>query len=296
MKSNIRKSLFFCLALLLSFSAMAQAPIKVLLIDGQNNHGNWPETTIMMKKYLEETGLFKVTVATTPPKGGNMATFKPVFSNYDAVVSNYNGEPWPVETQKAFEKFVQNGGGFVSVHAADNAFPQWKAYNQMIGIGGWEGRDEKSGPYLYYNEQNGEFVKDTSPGRGGSHGDQHQFLVKARDPNHPITKGLPESWMHENDELYDRLRGPGALTLEVLATSYSQTEKRGSGRHEPVLMVTKYGKGRIFHTTLGHGNDSQKCVGFITTLQRGTEWVAKGEVTQKVPEDFPNAEKASIRP
>ncbi len=292
----MRKLLTGLLLLLTTLGLNAQrSKIRVLLIDGQNNHKNWPETTVMMKDYLEETGLFQVTVATTPPKDGDMAAFKPVFTGFDVVVSNYNGEPWPDAVQKDFEKFVRNGGGFVSVHAADNAFPAWEAYNLMIGIGGWEGRNEKSGPYLYYDEQNGKFIHDTTPGPGGSHGVEHRFVVQHRNTTHPITKGLPEGWLHEKDELYDRLRGP-AKGVEVLATAYSATDKRGSGRHEPVLMVLQYGKGRVFHTTLGHGNYSQKCVGFITTLQRGTEWAATGKVKQKVPDNFPTADHAEIRP
>jgi hypothetical protein len=51
----------------------------------------------------------------------------------------------------------------------------------------------------------------------------------------------------------------------------------------------------VFHTVLGHADYSINCVGFITTLQRGTEWAATGKVTQQVPKDFPTAEKASNR-
>ena len=252
------------------------------------------EGTKLMKGYLEETGLFTVDVATTPKEGENMDSFLPDFSKYDVVLSNFNGDSWPAKTNEAFEKFVQNGGGVVVVHAADNAFPNWLAYNKMIGIGGWEGRNEKSGPYLYYDETKKEFVKDTSPGPGGSHGNQHEFIVKTRNKNHPIMKGLPAEWLHQKDELYDRLRGP-AENVDVLATAYSPVEQNGSGRNEPMLMALHYGKGKIFHTTLGHEIYSQKCIGFITTLQRGTEWVATGKVTQVLPKNFPTAKQGSSR-
>lgn len=268
---------------------------KVLIIDGQNNHRNMADGTVMLKKYLEDTGLFNVEVATTPKKGENMDNFKPDFSKFDVVLSNYNGDSWPEATNIAFEKFIKNGGGLVTVHAADNSFPNWLAYNQMIGIGGWEGRNEKSGPYLYFDDTKGKIVKDTIKGVGGSHGNQHEFIVKTRDANHPIMKGLPAEWLHQKDELYDRLRGP-AENVDVLATAYSPVEQKGSGRNEPMLMTLHYGKGRIFHTTLGHENYSQKCVGFITTLQRGTEWAASGKVTQAVPKDFPTVTKGNARP
>lgn len=282
------------LACLQTFAVFGQGNIRVMLIDGQNNHKNMFDGSGFMKQVLEETGLFKVDIVTTPPAGGDMATFRPDFSKYDVVLSNYNGDSWTEQTKLAFERFVAGGGGLVVVHAADNAFPDWEAYNLMIGIGGWGDRDERSGPYLYFDENKKEFIQDITKGKGGSHGAQHEFLVTTRNAGHPIMKGLPQEWLHQKDELYDRLRGP-AKNVTVLATAYSTPETKGSGRHEPVLMTIGYGKGRVFHTTLGHENYSQKCVGFIVTLQRGTEWAAKGKVTQPVPNDFPRKDKGAVR-
>src|SRR6185436_3524256 len=143
--------------------------LKVLLLDGQNNH-DWKTTTPILKQILESTELFAVDVATSPPKGGDMSAFKPELSRYRVLVSNYNGEPWSKELQDAFVRYVRGGGGFVSVHAADNAFPEWREYNEMIGVGGWGERNEKSGPYLRLRD--GKWIQDSSPGRGGSHGAQ----------------------------------------------------------------------------------------------------------------------------
>lgn len=269
----------------------AEPALKALIVDGQNNH-NWQATTPLLKKYLEDSGRFHVDVATTPA-GGDLSGFKPRFADYDVVVSNYNGAAWPLQTQRDFENYIREGGGLVVVHAADNAFPDWKAYNQMIGVGGWGGRNEKSGPYLRLRER--QIVRDTSPGGGGSHGAQHHFLVIVRDGKHPITAGLPSSWLHASDELYDRLRGP-AENLTVLATAYADPQKGGSGEQEPMLMAIDYGKGRVFHTTLGHSPEAMHCVGFIVTYQRGAEWAATGKVTQaKIPADFPTPDEVSVR-
>lgn len=286
------RSLVCCGMLLLGAPVFAAEPmLKALIVDGQNNH-NWKATTPLIEKHLEDSGMFTVDVATTPP-GGDLSGFKPEFAKYDVVVSNYNGGPWPEETQQAFEQYMHDGGGLVVVHAADNSFPQWKAYNEMIGVGGWGGRNEKSGPYVRLRDD--KFVLDNSPGGGGSHGAQHAFLVIARDSKHPITAGLPSSWMHASDELYDRLRGPAA-NLTVLATAYADPAKGGSGEQEPMLMAISYGKGRVFHTTLGHSPEAMHCVGFIVTLQRGAEWAATGKVTEtKIPDDFPTSEKVSVR-
>lgn len=281
-----------CALLLASLTANAKEPaLKALIVDGQNNH-NWKATTPLLKKHLEESGLFRVDVATAPPSG-DLSGFQPRFADYDVVVSNYNGAAWPPETRQNFERYMRDGGGLVVVHAADNAFPDWKAYNEMIGVGGWGGRNEKSGPYLRLRE--GQIVRDASPGGGGSHGAQHAFLVIVRDGKHPITAGLPASWLHASDELYDRLRGP-AENLAVLATAYADPQKGGSGEHEPMLMAIDYGQGRVFHTTLGHSPEAMQCVGFIVTLRRGAEWAATGKVTQtEIPGDFPTADEVSTR-
>lgn len=281
------------LLLLAPAGAQEPAALKALIVDGQSNHFDWPLQTRMVRRALEESGRFAVEVATTLPKGADLSGFRPKFADYDVVVSVYNGAPWPGRTRKDFEDYVNGGGGFVSVHMADNSFPQWKEYNRMIGLGGWYRRDERSGPYVYFAE--GKIVRDSSRGRGGSHGIEHPFPIDVRDPEHPIMKGLPRSWMHERDELYDRLRGP-AENMTVLATAFSDTATGGSGRHEPMLMTIRYGEGRVFHTTLGHGAYSRECVGFIATLQRGAEWAATGRVTLPVPGDFPTADRIRIRP
>jgi uncharacterized protein len=314
--------------------------LKVLIVDGQNNHGIWPKTTAMMKDFLEQTGLFEVDVERTTiawqgphndndvnlgqekrkqllqefPAAGNKKIvivekpapdpdFKPDFSKYSAVISNFGWQAgvWPSDTKQALEKFISNGGGLIVVHAADNSFPEWAEFNKMIGLGAWGNRSEKSGPYVYLDEAN-QVVRDTVKGGAGSHGKQHEFMITVREPSHPITKGMPAQWLHAQDELYDRMRGPGE-NMKILATAYSDEEKnaspfsplRGTKRHEPMMITVDYGKGRVFHTPLGHTDYSMECVGFMVMLQRAAEWVATGKVTQALPADFPTSDKVSQR-
>jgi type 1 glutamine amidotransferase/mono/diheme cytochrome c family protein len=292
--------------------------LSALIIDGQNNHRVWPKSTVMMKQYLEQTGLFEVDVyrskptwrgeehpeyyqkfsdesqfhVKNPPQQDE--TFAPQFADYDVVISNFGHQAstWPKDTQESFEQYMKTGGGFVSVHAADNSFPQWLEYNKMIGVGGWGGRNEKNGPHLYYNDA-GELVRNEQAGRAGNHGNKHELKVTKRS-EHPILAGLPDTWMHTQDECYSQLRGP-AERLQILATALCLKEENGNGLNEPMLMTVEYGDGRIFHTTLGHDTVAMDSVGFITTFQRGTEWAATGEVSQQVPADFPDANNSSSR-
>lgn len=223
-----------------------------------------------------------------------MSVYKPVFSAYDVVVIIYNGEAWSESTQNDLDNYVDGGGGLVIVHEADNSFSDWPEFNEMIGLGGWGGRNENSGPWVYL--QNGELVRDNAPGKGGMHGQQSEVTVVTLEKKHPIMKGLPKKWLHTKDELYGKLRGP-AKNMTVLATAYSDPATKGSGRNEPCLMTIEYGQGKVFHTVFGHINDApfiaMECVGFQTTLLRGTEWVITGKVTQKVPKNFPTAKNST---
>lgn len=264
----------------------APDPIKTLIVDGQNNH-NWKETTPVLARMMEKSGRFDVDVSTCPPAGADMSGYKPQFDRYALVVVN-NGnkaDRWPGETEKAFERFVASGGGVVIYHAADNAYGDWPAFNEMIAVGGWGGRNESSGPYLYM-DKDGKIIRDSAKGKTGGHGRQAPFEITVRNTDHPITRGLPKTFVHGPDELYAFLRGP-ARNVTILATAHSPRDNRGSGHEEPILMTISYGKGRVFHTVLGHGTDQIRKASFVTTFLRGAEWAATGKVTIPVPDGFP---------
>jgi uncharacterized protein len=284
--------------LLTFFSACKnESGYKTLIITGQNNH-EWKTSSPILKQILDETGLFSSEIMITPEKGGDMNLFKPDFSKYKLVVLDYNGDSWSEKTNAAFLDYVKNGGGLVVYHAADNSFPGWKEYNEMIGLGGWGDRNEKSGPYVYY--KNNELVVDTSAGPGGTHGKRREFIVRTRVYDHPVMKGLPVGWFHGTDELYSLLRGP-AKNMQILATAFADSAAGGGTmRDEPMLMAITFEKGRIFHTAMGHadegGGPAMQCAGFIVTLQRGAEWAVTGNVTQAVPFDFPSPAGVVLRP
>jgi type 1 glutamine amidotransferase len=288
------------LALAASSSAAAGDKIKVLIVDGQNNH-NWQATTPHLKKILEDSGRFVIDVATTPrpPQGktasaedmkkyrDEMARFRPDFAKYDVVLSNYNGDSWPEQTRKDLDDFVASGKGLVIIHAANNAFAGWKEYNSMIGMG-W--RDNKFGDRLTVDDQGREIRVEKGQGPGAGHGAQHAFLVTVRNTEHPITHGMPREWMHAQDELYHGMRGP-ARDVTLLATAFDEKAKGGTGEHEPMIWTVSYGRGRVFHTPMGHDLTGMRCVGFIATVQRGTEWAATGQVSLPIPQNFPTAKE-----
>ena len=141
----LRKQWLFALGIwtVMAAVALAAPQHKALIVDGQNGH-DWKGTTPPLKTLLEETGLFSVDVATSPPKlkrpeVQDMSGFKPDFAAYDLVVINYQGDSWSEATKKSLVDYVKGGGGLLVFHFACAAFPDWKEYNEMSGLGGWGG-------------------------------------------------------------------------------------------------------------------------------------------------------------
>lgn len=254
-------------------TAQAATPIRVLIVDGQQNH-NWKLTTPELKVQLQAGGLCTVDVATTPPAGSPAAAwaaFSPKFGSYDVVVLNYFGEDWPSATLDGLIQFVHNGGGLATFHAGGSSFAKNDAYNRMIGLA-WRSADVGDAVALDKNEK----VVRTAAGKGTATGHSAivPFTVVTRAPAHPIMRGLPSKWEHVRDEMYHSMRGVPDQ-LEILATALSPL----TGLNEPMAWTVKYGRGRVFGTALGHDVTAMRDPGFTTLMVHGIEWAATGNVT-----------------
>ena len=289
-------------------SAEASAPVNVLLLSGINNH-DWESVDTFLLDVMAEEDMFEVSMSTSPPKDADQAewdAWNPDFSDYDVVLINYNdfsggeynGGYWPQEVRTNFEAYISGGGTALVLHAGNNPFHGWEAYEQMVGLL-W--RNEDTGYTMYYDDE-GNLVR-LGPGEGGNagHGVKHDWQIMTRDAEHPIMKGMPDVWLHPFDELYHSQRGP-AENMNILATAYSSTESKGTGNHELMVWWIPFGEGKVLTFLPGHHwgdqEDDQafRCVGFRTMLNRSLEWLATGEVTIPIPDNFPTATSTSVVP
>ena len=245
--------LIACAVVALLVGGSQAAELRALVLSGANNH-DWQTTTPEIVRQLEATGLFEVDVTNDP---GSLSAAE--IRRYDVLVNNYYGPEWSEPTRQAALDYLADGGGMVVIHAADNAFPGWVEFESLIGVA-WRG--------------------------GAGHGTYHRYMVTIDDPQHPILKGVPH-FLHAPDELYHNLTWGEGSKAVVIASAYSRPEESGTGRVEPMLLVNHWGKGRMFHTVMGH--DVPTLQGFYHTLilQRGAEWAATGRVTQALPADMP---------
>jgi hypothetical protein len=277
------------------------ARLRVLVVDGINNH-DWRKATAGISRILSRTGLFAVEVSTSPPREAlpkEWDFWKPEFSRYAVIVNNFNGGEseqgiqWPDRVQEALETYLRGGGGLVVLHAANNAFLPWAAYNQMIGLG-WRKKTYGRGIRISDRGQV-EFIPQGT-GLDPGHPDRMDFQIRVRDTHHPITRNMPKVWMHPSEQLTHGQHGP-AEGLTILTYAHSPV----SQANEPMDWVRRYGQGRVYTTMLGHtwvGEPSPNldCVGFQTLFARGVEWAATARVTIPIPPDFPGPSNISLHP
>ena len=280
-------------AALFALAAMAHAAprLSILIVDGMNNH-DWRAATEKTRAILEAAGRFRVDVSTTPPAkepASAWASWRPDFSKYDAVLVNFNGGHletgvrWPEEVERALEKYVRAGGGLIVLHAANNAFLNWPAWNEMIGLG-WRNRD--FGPGLAVAADDSVVTIPKGEGLNPGHGPRHDFEVRVVAPQHPITRGLPPVWTQPSEQLTHGQHGP-AQGLTILTCAVSEVSKQC----EPMDWVRTYGSGRVYTTMLGHTwknepSPNYDCVGFRTLLAQGVEWAASGAKPSGLPPAF----------
>lgn len=279
--------------------AGAREPIRVLIVDGFSNH-DWRKTSGFLQGVLERTGRFEVEISTSPnlPDVAGWDRWRPRFSDYDVVIQNANNIQapeirWPRVVEQDLEAYVSEGGGLLAFHSANNAFAHWDEYNRMIGLG-WRPKDY--GTALQMDEVGAASRIPPGDGEGTSHGPRQDTLVR-RLGEHPITRGTPDLWLTPDIEVYEFARGPAE---EVTVLTFGRHE--GSGRLWPLEWTVGYGEGRVYASSFGHiwGDDEGvpervRCVGFQTSLIRAVEWLATGEATWPIPQDFPTETEIRIR-
>ncbi|HEV3165116.1 MAG TPA: ThuA domain-containing protein [Isosphaeraceae bacterium] len=235
-------------------------PINLLIITGDHGH-KWQDTTKAFQDFLpaKSNGRVHVDVTTTP---GTDLTDENL-AKYDVLLLNYKDTPkgapetkWSDANKEAFLKAVKKGKGLVVFHHASSAFvkPNWDEFEKATA-GGWRSQ--------------------------GFHGPAHEYTVKKTDEKHPISEGLPSSFNHVKDELYQNsVITPGST---VLATALSDVAKpKGTGKDEPVIWVNTYGVGRVYNNALGHDPSAMADPSFQAWIVRGIEWAATGQVDPSV--------------
>ncbi|MDB5352944.1 MAG: hypothetical protein JWN86_4191 [Planctomycetota bacterium] len=220
----------------------------LLLTGGQREHHGYRDQAFYLASLLEDTGRYRVTVC---EDAAILET--PAMSRYAILIVNADRRDpefkFSESQQKALLAFVKGGKGYVSIHGADNAAPDWlPEWREMLG-----------GVYSHQGLPDGKFRK-------GS------YTIKIANTSSPVTEGLADFEL--KDELYYHLQmQPG---VEPLATANFE------GTDWPVAWTRSYGKGKVFHTPLGHRDfgpdkdDPLRNPSLGKLVVQGIDWVRPG--------------------
>jgi type 1 glutamine amidotransferase len=262
--------------------------IQVLMITGLTTAEHRPYINERIRTLLESTGRFSVKLI-EEFRGASEETLEP----YDLVFINYNGKAlitdtairWGERAEKALFNFVESGKGVIVYHSSlfvDD--PDWPdEYKKLLGM------------YLCMEE-------------GGRRNPKGDFVVHLDAKEHPITKGINESWMVINDDLFAGTSIHKDANIEVLASVFDDVENYrvpyfpskhqptvvipegklenmpGVNKMQPVIWTNRYGKGRVFAVSIGHEMETIGRVEFVALFCRGAEWAATGKVTIDPPD------------
>ena len=253
MKRMILVGLALMASCLLSRPAEAQkaspgAAKVYLLSGGKRNHHGYRDQAFYLANALENTGRFEVTI------GEDAAILEtPAIRKYDLIIvtSDRRDPEFKVSPsqQEALFEFVRSGHGYVSIHGGDNAAPDWlPTWKEMLG-----------GVFSHTGLPDGKTRKG-------------HFTVKIVDTSSPVTQGLSDFSI--DDELYYQLQM--MPDVRPLATVEYQ------GTAWPVAWTRTFGKGRVFHTTMGHRDfgpnkkDPLQDPNLSRLVVQAVDWVAAG--------------------
>jgi len=255
--------------------------IQVLIITGIVTSEHDPRVSRMLARMLESTGRFEVRI-TEEFRGATQETL----ASYDLVLINYDGKetvhhpavPLGQSAERAIIDFVESGKGLIFYHSSVflEAWP--KSFARLIGGVFDFAEGSRKTPYL-------------------------DFMVDL-DGNHAITKDLDSHLQVIQDDLFILAHWDEAAQVDVLATVYDDihaygkiplhmqsdyegkdlSRLHGIGTAVPVAWTNRFGHGRVFTVTIGHGPDTIHRPGFVSLLCCGAEWAAVGEVTLPPPD------------
>jgi uncharacterized protein len=226
-------------------AAETPGKIKVLLVTGDDvlPYHDWHTVSQALKETLVSCGKFEVRVCEDAGVLDSAATL----GRYDLVLLDYYNAKTPTLSAGAKENlasFVKDGKGLVITHLSSASFKEWEEFHKLCG--------------RYW-----------VMGKSG-HGPRGVFKARITKTDSPITQGLAD--FEADDELYSKLQGDVPITVLLEADS------DWSKKTEPLVFTVEYGKGRVFHETLGHDAKAVNNPTVQKLIQRGCEWAATGKV------------------
>lgn len=177
-------------------------------------------------------------------------------AKFDAIVwNNVSGDVLTADQRVALQRYIENGGGFVGLHASGGD-PEYK----------WSWYPERIiGAQFIGHPMHPQFQRAT-------------LHVEA--PRDEIMQGGGDNWTRE-DEWYSFASSPRRAGVQVLATLDERTyspeffgRSIRMGDDHPIIWKHCLQKGRVFYSALGHTAATYDEPRYISIVQHAVAWAA----------------------
>jgi type 1 glutamine amidotransferase len=233
-------------------NTFAQKQFKALLVTTTNGwHHESVHAGVLAIQQLGVRNHFEVVLMENPGSitDDNLKQFQVV------IFLNTTGNIFDSTQQKAFERYIQSGKGFVGIHSASDTEYDWPWYNKLVGR-------------MFHIHPAIQTAK-----------------VNILDATFPGLQGFTNNKLW-TDEWYEF--GPEKATdlkyiLSIDETSYNPKVQwgpkkgEGMGKLHPVAWYHNYDGGRSFYTALGHMPSVFSEPAFLDHLYAGIFWAATGK-------------------
>ncbi len=161
---------------------------------------------------------------------------------YAAIVFlNTTGDVINDQQKESFKAYIQNGGGFMGVHAATDTEYNWPWFNQLVGA------------------------------QFSDHPEIQEAVIRITDKNHPATSHLPDTWQRK-DEWYNFKNVNPKINVIALLDE-SSYEGGSHGECHPFAWYHEFDGGKAFYTAGGHSEENYDKPLFLDHLLGGLQYV-----------------------
>lgn len=175
------------------------------------------------------------------------------------VFNNSTGRVLNDEQENALAAYVEEGGSLIGIHGAGDNSHHWAWYEENLL--GTRFSHHSLDPHLQKTQVF------TEPGRDSV-----------------LTRGLPASWVHE-DEWYVFLTQPkGVHILSYIDGTriipngnmlWIKNKNFGMGKYHPIAWYRTAGKGKTFYTSMGHTAEAWAEPEFTGMVENAVNWTLK---------------------
>ncbi len=233
--------------------AVAEEPLKVTFLIGEDEYNTWETLPAFVERELKPLGIQSTLIHADPQNLNHFPGIEKI-ADADVLLVSVRRRPLPKKELDAIRSYLKAGKPMVGIRTTSHAFATRANQPKPPGLDQWPEFDVEVLGGKYENHYANEIGSDIS--------------IASHAQGHAILKGIRQGSWHSTGSLYKCTANKGTtILLNGIASD------KGKPVTHPVAWTHQYGKSRVFYTSLGHEDDF-KLPHFNRLLINGIYWAA----------------------